>query len=231
MSAERYAKFNPETVAFLTELRNNNNREWFNENKARYEALVLDVALRFIQSMQDPLAEIAPRFTAIPKRMGGSLMRVYRDTRFSKNKTPYKTNIGIQFRHEQARDVHAPGYYVHIDPDQVFLGAGMWRPASDALRGIRERISEKPAEWERVRDDKAFKRHFNLGGETLTRPPRGFDKEHPQIADIRRKDFIAVKNMTLDDALNPKFQQKVETSFKAATAYMEFLCKAVNVPF
>ena len=231
MPAKRYATFNPESVAFLSELKNNNNRDWFNENKTRYEEEVLDVALRFIQSMQDPLAEIAPRFTAIPKRMGGSLMRVYRDTRFSKNKTPYKTNIGIQFRHEQARDVHAPGYYVHIDPDQVFLGAGMWRPASDALRGIRERIADKPAEWERARDDKAFKRHFKLGGESLTRPPRGFDKEHPQIADIRRKDFIAVKNMTLDDALNPKFQQKIETSFKAATAYMEFLCKAVNVRF
>jgi uncharacterized protein (TIGR02453 family) len=231
MSAERYARFNPETITFLVELKNNNNRDWFNANKTRYEEEVLDVALRFIQSMQDPLAEIAPRFTAIPKRMGGSLMRVYRDTRFSKNKTPYKTNIGIQFRHEQAKDVHAPGFYVHIDPDQVFLGAGMWRPASDALRGIRERIADKPAEWERVRDDKLFKRHFKLGGEALTRPPRGFDKEHPQIADIRRKDFIAVKNMTLEEALNPRFQQKVETAFKAASDYMAFLCKAVNVPF
>jgi len=231
MPVTRYATFEPETVAFLKELKENNNRDWFNENKARYEEQVLDVALRFIQSMHDPLAEFAPRFTAIPKRMGGSLMRVYRDTRFSKNKTPYKTNIGIQFRHEQAKDVHAPGFYVHIDPEQVFLGAGMWRPASDALRGIRERIADKPTEWVRVRDDKTFKRHFNLGGETLTRPPRGFDKEHPQIADIRRKDFIAVKNMTLDDALSPRFQQKVETSFKAASDYMEFLCKAVNVRF
>lgn len=231
MAAERYAKFNQETITFLTELKSNNNRDWFNENKTRYEEQVLDVALRFIQSMHDPLTKIAPRFTAIPKRMGGSLMRVYRDTRFSKDKTPYKTNIGIQFRHEQARDVHAPGYYVHIDPDRVFLGAGMWRPAPDALRGIRERIAEKPGEWERVRDDRAFRRHFELGGEVLTRPPRGFDKEHPQIADIRRKDFIAVKNMTLNDALDPKFQQKVETSFKAATDYMEFLCRAVNVRF
>lgn len=231
MAAERYAKFNQETITFLTELKSNNNRDWFNENKTRYEEQVLDVALRFIQSMHDPLTKIAPRFTAIPKRMGGSLMRVYRDTRFSKDKTPYKTNIGIQFRHEQARDVHAPGYYVHIDPDRVFLGAGMWRPAPDALRGIRERIAEKPGEWERVRDDRTFRRHFELGGEVLTRPPRGFDKEHPQIADIRRKDFIAVKNMTLDDALDPKFQQKVETSFKAATDYMEFLCRAVNVRF
>lgn len=227
----RYATFTPESVKFLNELKVNNNRDWFNANKARYEEAVLDVALQFIQSMQDPLADFAPHFTAIPKRMGGSLMRVYRDTRFSKNKTPYKTNIGIQFRHEQARDVHAPGYYVHIDPDQVFLGAGMWRPASDALRGIRERIAARPAEWVRIRDDRGFKRHFRLGGERLSRPPRGFDKEHPEIEDIKRKDFIAVKDLTLDDATHPRFQQKVETAFKSASAYMEFLCKAVNVPF
>jgi len=227
----RYATFTPESVKFLNELKANNNRDWFNANKARYEEAVLDVALQFIQSMQDPLADFAPHFTAIPKRMGGSLMRVYRDTRFSKNKSPYKTNIGIQFRHEQARDVHAPGYYVHIDPDQVFLGAGMWRPAADALRSIRERIAARPAEWVRIRDDRGFKRHFRLGGERLSRPPRGFDKEHPEIEDIKRKDFIAVKDLTLDDATHPRFQQKVETAFKSASAYMEFLCKAVNVPF
>ncbi len=231
MPAGRYASFTPESVVFLTELKNNNNRDWFNENKKRYEEQVLDVALRFIHSMQEPLADIAPHFTAIPKRMGGSLMRVYRDTRFSKNKTPYKTNIGIQFRHEQARDVHAPGYYVHIDPEQIFLGAGMWRPAPDALKGIRERISDKPVEWERVRDDKGFKRHFKLGGEVLTRPPRGYAKDHPQIDDIKRKDFIAIQNLSLEDALKPRFQQKVETAFRAANPYMAFLCKAVNVPF
>lgn len=225
------ARFTLSAIEFLTELRDNNNRDWFNANKTCYEEDVLDVALRFIQSMQAPLEEIAPRFTAIPKRMGGSLMRVYRDTRFSKDKIPYKTNIGIQFRHEQARDVHAPGYYVHIDPDEVFLGAGMWRPASDALKGIRDKISDKPTAWERARDDKDFARHFQLGGATLTRPPRGFDKEHPQIEDIKRKDFIAIKNMTIKDALSPKFQRNVETAFRAADPYMRFLCKAVNVQF
>lgn len=231
MAKSRYVGFTPEALTFLKQLKKNNNRDWFNENKQRYEEEVLDLALRFIQSMHEPLAEIAPHFTAIPKRMGGSMMRVYRDTRFSKIKTPYKTNIGIQFRHEQAKDVHAPGYYVHLDPDEVFLGAGMWRPASDALKGIRERISDKPGEWTRARDDKLFKRHFHLGGEALSRPPRGFAKDHAQIEDIKRKDFIAVKNMSLDDALSQRFQQKVETAFRAATPYMKFLCRAVNVPF
>lgn len=231
MTSARYAGFKPETIRFLRELENNNNRDWFNENKSRYEQQVLDVALCFIESMQDPLREIAPHFTAIPKRMGGSLMRVYRDTRFSKNKLPYKTNIGIQFRHEQARNVHSPGYYVHIDPDDVFLGAGMWMPESEPLLAIRERIRDKSSEWRRAKGDKTFNRHFELGGQSLTRPPRGFDKELPDIEDIKRKSFIAVKNMSLNDALNPRFQQKVETAFKAATPYMKFLCKAVGVPY
>lgn len=231
MAAPRYLGFNASTIAFLNELQANNNREWFKENKSRYEELVLDVALRFIQSMQDPLADIAPHFTAVPTRVGGSLMRVYRDTRFGKDKTPYKTNIGIQFRHEMAKDVHSPGYYVHIAPDTVFLGAGMWRPDSDPLRGIRERIAARPAEWQRVMNDKTFKRHFKLGGESLQRPPRGFDKEHECIDDIKRKSFIAVKDMDVKACLNPRFQQQVETAFKSATPYMQFLCKAVGVPF
>lgn len=231
MAGNRYATFKPETIAFLRELEKNNNRDWFNENKSRYESDVLDVALNFIQSMHDPLQEIAPHFTAIPKRMGGSLMRVYRDTRFSKNKAPYKTNIGIQFRHEQAKDVHAPGFYVHIDPEQVFLGVGLWRPEPEALAAIRERISARQAEWLRARDDKSFAGHFDLGGESLSRPPRGYDKEHPLIEDIKRKDFIAIKNMNIGEATAPRFQQKVETAFKAATPMMQFLCKAVGVPY
>lgn len=231
MGAPRYAGFTAESVAFLNELAANNNREWFKENKSRYEEQVLDVALHFIQSMHDPLAGIAPHFVAQATRVGGSLMRVYRDTRFSKNKTPYKTNIGIQFRHEMAKDVHAPGYYVHVDPEQVFLGVGMWRPDSDPLRAIRERIAAKPAEWKRTMSDPKFRKHFSLGGEVLTRPPRGFDKEHELIEDIKRKSFIAVKYLDVADCQSPQFQRKVESVFKAGTPYMRFLCKAVGVPF
>ena len=231
MPAGRFARFEKKTIRFLRELEANNNREWFKANKSRYEEDVLDVALRFIQSMQDPLADFAPHFMAVPTRIGGSLMRVYRDTRFSKNKLPYKTNIGIQFRHELAKNVHAPGYYVHIDPEQVFIGVGMWRPESDPLRGIRERIAAKPAEWRRAVGDKGFQRHFKLGGEALSRPPRGFDKNHELIEDIKRKSFMGVKNMDRNDCLSPQFQRRVETAFKAADPFMRFLCKSVGVPF
>lgn len=231
MSVPRYRGFNNTTLAFLRELEANNNREWFKVNKSRYEEQVLDVALQFIESMQRPLAAIAPEFVAMPTRVGGSLMRVYKDARFAKGKSPYKTNIGIQFRHELAKDVHAPAYYVHIEADSVFLGAGMWRPDSDSLLAIRQRIVARPAEWQRILAEPAFKRHFRLSGESLVRPPRGFDKNHECIEDIKRKSFIAVKDMDVDSCLNPRFQQKVETAFAAADGFMRFICKAVAVPF
>jgi uncharacterized protein (TIGR02453 family) len=227
----RYARFHPATIEFLEALAANNNREWFKEHKSRYEEQVLDVSLRFIQSMQDPLADIAPRFVALPTRVGGSLMRVYRDTRFSKDKTPYKTNIGIQFRHEAAKDVHAPGYYLHIAPQQVFVGVGMWRPDSEPLRRIRERIAARPTEWRRAIGGRTFARQFVLGGESLVRPPRGFRKDHECIDDIRRKSFIAVRELTVDDCLKPQFQRTVESSFRAGEPFMRFLCKAVGVRF
>lgn len=231
MPVPRYSGFEPATLKFLEELSANNEREWFKANKSRYEEQVLDVALRFIQSMQDPLHDIAPHFVASPTRVGGSLMRVYRDTRFSKNKQPYKTNIGIQFRHEQARNVHSPGFYVHIEPERVYVGAGMWRPESQPLLQIRQRIATRPSEWRRAVGDKRFSRHFGLDGESLQRPPRGFDKDHELIDDIKRKSFIAVKNMHRDDCLSPHFQRRVETAFSAADPFMRFLCKAVGVPF
>lgn len=227
----RYTGFERRTVDFLARLEKNNNREWFTENKQRYEEDVLDVALRFIISMQEPLADIAPRFTAVPTRVGGSLMRVYRDTRFAKDKRPYKTNVGIQFRHEQARDVHSPGYYVHLESSRAFIGVGMWRPDPDSLRRIRERIAARPAEWQRVMGDATFKRQFELGGESLTRPPRGFDADHPCIEDIKRKSFIATRDLEVEACLKPQFQRVVESSFRSAEPLMRFLCQAAGVRF
>ena len=231
MSTKSAPFFTERSVRFLRSLRKNNNREWFNEHKSDYELHVLDPALRFIDAMQDPLEEIAPNFTAVPKRVGGSLMRIYRDTRFAKDKTPYKTNVGIQFRHELGKDVHAPGFYLHIDPDQVFIGAGMWRPHSEPLAKIRHRIGDKQAEWRRALADKSFRRHFELSGESLTRPPRGFSKEHPLIDDIKRKDFIAVKSLDHDAVIAPTLVRRVKTALAAAEPFMRFLCKAVDVKY
>jgi len=225
------AAFGAETLRFLQELSANNNREWFNANKSRYESLVLDPSLAFIQSMQRPLETFAPHFTAVPKRVGGSLMRVYRDTRFGRKSEPYKTNIGIQFRHERAKDVHSPGYYIHIEPGEVFIGVGMWRPEPPALAAIRTRIADRGPEWRAASRARSFVRHFEFAGETLVRPPRGYGKDHPAIEDIKRKDFIAIKQLGVRDPLAPGFRSDVIAAFRAATPYMQFLCKAVGIPF
>ncbi|MDH3645877.1 MAG: TIGR02453 family protein [Gammaproteobacteria bacterium] len=223
--------FKPGLVGFLQDLRDNNNRDWFAENKARYESEVMNPALAFITSMADRLPGFAPRFNAVAKRQGGSLMRVYRDVRFSRNKEPYKTNVGIQFRHEAGRDVHAPGYYFHIDPDSVFIAAGIWHPDRDALAGIRDGIVEHPRQWRNARDDKAFRKNFSLAGSALKRPPRGYDPEHAMIDDLKRKDFIAVCNLKHADLYKHTILNRVERNFASARPLMRFLCKATGVRF
>lgn len=229
--AKKFSGFSPKLVKFLKDLKKNNNREWFQERKPRYENDVLEPALDFIEAMAAPLEKFAPEFVAIPKRSGGSLMRVYRDTRFAKDKTPYKTNVGIQFRHELGKDVHAPGYYLHIDPDNVFLAAGIWHPESATLGKIRDAIVESPAEWKKARDNQTFKKHFALEGASLKRPPRGYDAEHKYIEDLKRKDFIAVKSLSHKAVYGEDVVESVAGAFKAATPLMKFLCRASEVPY
>jgi len=231
MSNVDFKGFQSTAVGFLRELSKNNNRSWFTQNKQRYETDVLIPALNYISAMSEPLAAISPNFTAIPKRIGGSLMRIYRDTRFSKDKTPYKTNIGIQFRHRLAKDVHAPGYYVHIDPEEIFIGIGTWHPPSDALFKIREHIVDNPTNWISVRNNRMFRSKFELIGDKLKTAPRGFDKNHELIDDLRWKDFIAVINLDEREIQKVNFVEISQDLFKSAQNYMMFLCDAVGVPF
>lgn len=223
--------FSKATFEFLAELAANNNRAWFDANKARYEALVREPALDFIDAMAPALSVFAPHFRADPRRLGGSLMRVYRDTRFSRIKTPFKTNIGIQFRHELGKDVHAPGFYVHVAADECFLAVGCWHPDSDALRRIRERIAEYGDEWFAVRDAPAFAACWTLAGDSLKRPPRGFAAEHPAIDDIRRKDFVAMAPLSAADVTAPDLVELAGECFAAARPFMKFLCDAVAVQY
>ena len=227
----KFTGFPKDTLKFLHELEVNNNREWFSDNKDRYEALVREPSLDFIATMGAPLMKISDHYLAMPRKVGGSLMRVYRDTRFGKDKTPYKTNIGIQFRHELAKDVHAPGFYLHIDNSGCFLAAGAWRPESDALKKIRLRIHERSRDWCRVRDARAFKTLFEFGGASLKRPPRGYDADDPMIADLKRKDFIASTVFSASDIENDKFVSQCAGAFRKASALMAFLCAALEVPY
>jgi uncharacterized protein (TIGR02453 family) len=223
--------FTNATVKFLQELAENNNRAWFEDNKHRYEQAVRSPALEFIEAIAPQLQIVAPRFRAIPKKVGGSLMRVYRDTRFSKDKTPYKTNIGIQFRHEAGKDVHAPGYYLHIEPGNYFLGAGIWRPDAAALGKIRDAIAVKEKKWISARDNKEFSNSFTLSGDSLVNAPRGYAKDHPLLEDLKRKDFIAIKNLSKSNVVSSDFMGDTLNAFQQAESLMRFLCTALEVSF
>lgn len=228
---EGFRGFPAATRKFLKELAANNNRDWFNENKPRYEADVVTPALAFVTAMEPLIEKVSPRFTAIPLKVGGSLMRIYKDTRFSKDKTPYKTNVGIHFRHERAKDVHAPGYYLHIDNTRCFLGVGLWRPCPEALKAIRQRIDERPDDWVAARDDKAFNKVWSLEGDALKRAPKGYPLDHPLIDDLKRTDFIAVHNLKVGDLSKPGLTKQVADAYAKATPMMRFLCKAVGAAF
>ena len=221
--------FTRATLEFLGELAANNNRAWFECNKSRYELLVRNPALDFIEAMDPVLREFAPHFRTDPRKIGGSLMRVYRDTRFSHNKTPYKTNIGIQFRHELGKDVHAPGFYVHIATDECFLAVGCWHPDADALARIRDRIAQKPEKWFSARDHQPFVEHWALSGDYLTRPPRAYSADHPAIEDLKRKDFVAIAPLSHADVIAPNLVRRAGTSFAASVSFMKFLCDALEV--
>ncbi|WP_035382824.1 TIGR02453 family protein [Ferriphaselus sp. R-1] len=223
--------FSPQTFAFLAQLEQNNTREWFEVHKQDYEDFVRTPALRFIADMSDAMPALSRHFLAQPKKVGGSLMRVQRDTRFSKIKTPYKTNIGIQFRHEVGKDVHAPGYYLHIAPGECFLGVGLWRPEPDALFKIRQAIVEQPEAWVAARDAVDFRRHYTLEGESLANAPRGYAKDHPLLADLKRKDFIGLCRLSEADILSGQLLPLVVERYRAAASCMGFLCKALALPF
>ena len=222
--------FSRNTTKFLKELESNNNRDWFEANKQRYEDHVREPSLAYIEAMAPYLGKISQHFIASPKKVGGSLMRVYRDVRFSKDKTPYKTNIGIQFRHAAGKDVHAPGFYMHIEPGEVFIGAGIWRPDSPTVSNVRLHIDENQAGWKKITRQLRSK-GFELQGESLKRAPRGYDPEHPLLEDLRRKDFLAVQNLKTSMVVDKEFVKKSAGVFASAKGLVGFICEANDLDF
>jgi uncharacterized protein (TIGR02453 family) len=226
-----FSGFPKDTIEFLCDLADNNTRDWFAENKVRYESSFLGPALAFISSIEKPLQRIAPMLDVKAKKVGGSLMRIYKDTRFSNDKTPYKTNMGIQFRHSAGKDVHAPGIYVHIAEDECFLGAGMWRPDAVALQNIRAAIQEAPKAWQKASNGKRFKEVFELYDDRLKTAPRGVSKDHPQLGALRLKSFLGMAKLTRKQVESPTLVDVVTKHVRAAAPMMNFLCAAVGQPY
>ena len=216
------AYFDLSTFRFLTALSLNNSRDWFNEHKDDYEQLVREPALRMIRDFSPRLGRISRHFLAVDRKVGGSLMRVQRDIRFSRDKEPYKTNIGIQFRHEVGKDVHAPGFYLHLSPEDCFLAAGVWHPDPDALGRIRQRILEQPRSWLRAVNDQ---------GDSLCRAPRGISPDHPLVEDLKRKDHVAVVPLSHAMATSSRLLTLLEQRFSVSQPYVRFLCQALSLPY
>ena len=222
--------FTPKTFDFLNKLALSNDREWFKANQVEYEDCVRTPALSFIRSMQHSITAISPRMLAVPKKVGGSMMRPQRDSRFSHDKTPYKLNVGIQFRHFQAKDVHAPGFYLHIANDGCFLAAGIWHPESKDLNAIRQCIDENPNSYKKSLLTLSDA-NFEMSGDSLIRPPKGFDKSHPLINELKRKDFIAIKAISIEQVCSEDFSDFCAAEFEQTKQFMAYLCFAMNVDF
>lgn len=221
------AYFTKSTFRFLKNLKANNDRAWFAEHKHRYERQLKEPALRFIEAFAPHLRKLSPHFMATPR----SLFRIYRDTRFSRDKSPYKTAAGVQFRHDSAKNAHAPGFYVHIEPGSCFIGLGIWHPDSRTLLKIRERIVDDPKTWKNVSRGTAFTGQYRLEGDALKRAPKGFDPEHPLIEDLRRKDFIGVRHVPQSFLTSPDLPRELAGTFRNGAPLVRFLCDAVGVAF
>ena len=215
--------FTPELFELLRQLKRHNNRDWFARNKTRYEHLVRDPALLFIAAAVPRLSRLSKDGATNPRPLRGSLFRIYRDIRFSADKRPFKNHVGIQFSYASAKDVHAPCYYLHLEPDGCFVAAGVWHPDASVLIQIRNAIISNPEQWKRVRQ------RIELRGDRLVRPPRGFDPAHPFVEDLKCKDFITSLDLRESEVCRARFLQDFVDACRQMTPLVEFTGKAMGV--
>ncbi len=220
------AYFSPHLFVFLEQLRRNNRRPWFLKHKQEFEDLARQPSLRFITDLRLRLREISPWLVADPKPNGGSLFRIYRDVRFSNDKSPYKTHIGMNFWHASASEtVHGPGLYLHLEPAGCFVAGGVWHPDPRSLSRIRDAIYSQPDEWKKA------KRGLELGGDGLTRPPRGYPANHPLIEDLKRKDFVASFDLSRAQVCGGRLMEDFLRSTGKMVPMLSFLSAAVKLRF
>jgi uncharacterized protein (TIGR02453 family) len=216
----------PRTFRFLNDLAHHNDRDWFGRHKERYVEDVRDPLLALVEAFAPKLAKISTHMVADPRPVGGSLFRIYRDTRFSKDKSPYKTYAGLSFRHARGRDVHGPVFYLHIEPGRVFSAAGIWHPAPETLKELRDTIALHPERWKKA----AGGRRWALDdGDRLKRPPRGYDPDHPLVEDLKRKSFTSSTSFSQQQACAPDFLDRFARACRQKAPLMEFLTGAVGL--
>lgn len=223
--------FTAASLAFLRALARHNERAWFKANQARYEEAVRTPFLAVIGALQEPLATISPHFRADTRKLGGSLFRIQRDTRFSSDKQPYKTWAGARLFHARHRERPAPSFYLHIQPGDCFVGAGIWHPEQPTLKQIRAFIADNPSAWKHAVHGKAFETHYTFWGERLVRAPQGYPPDHPLIEDLKLKNFAAGCALSDAEVLGPRLVSTLTHHMRALAPLVDYLCAALDLEF
>lgn len=219
------AYFGPGFFRFLKDLKANNTREWFADNKARYDADVEGPMRQFITDLAPRLKTISPRLKVDPRRVGGSMFRIHRDTRFSHDKSPYKTAVAARFTHDApGLETHGrPGFYIHLSPGESVGGGGIYHPDPSSLQRIRDAIVSDPRGWARATDG------LDIEGETLKRVPRGFPPDHPRADDLKRKDHYVMVSFTAKDVTSPGFLDTYVETCERVTPLVAFVARALDL--
>ncbi len=222
-----FTGFPKKGIAFLQKLKRNNNRVWFEKHKADYETYVKLPMQSLIASLQPHFDKFAPEFDANPKR---SLFRIYRDIRFSKDKTPYKTHVAAHFViRGKPKGIEGSGYYLHIEPGEVFLGGGIYMPDNDQLKKIRHAIATNANDFLSIVENRSFKKRFGkLEGNRLQRVPQGFEPDHPMAEWLKLKQFFVGVTLPEQKCFSESFLETVADVFEEAVPLVRFLNHAMG---
>ena len=219
--------FRPEAFSFLRSLKRNNSREWFLPRKEKYEELLKAPMQDLVADLGQACAKSMPETIFDPKK---AVYRVYRDVRFSDDKSPYKTHLAASFQTRRVnRYEEAPGYYVHIEVVSVFVAGGLHSPSGEQLRKIRESISTAPELLLKVVKSPSFrKRYREIQGSTLKTAPRGVDPEHPMIEWLRHKQFYVIQQMDPKAALKRDFARTIASELRAMRPFVQWVEHALK---
>jgi uncharacterized protein (TIGR02453 family) len=224
--------FTDASLKFLRGLAKHNDKAWFAAHRADYEAHVRQPFNQLLTDLQPDLAKVSPHFRSDPKPVGGSLFRIYRDARFSNDKSPYKSWQGARLYHERRREVAAPSFYLHLQPGQSFVGAGIWHPEADTLRRIRQFIFDNPASWKKAAHNAAFRKRFDFEeDEMLTRPPRGFPPEFEFIDDLKHRNFVFWRSLDDMTVTGSGLRKTIAADLKALGPFVDYLCASLELEF
>ncbi len=216
----------PSTYQFLSELKENNNRDWFTENKPRYQQAHANIA-NFLEELIDEMKKVDNIENESGKK---SMFRIYRDVRFSKDKSPYKTHLAGFLK--RATKWLRGGYYIHFSPEGTFVGCGFWQPNKDDLKLIRDELAHDAKPLRSIMEEPAFKQTFGeLRGDAVATAPRGYDKDHPNIDLIRHKSFYFERKFTNEEVFSDDFVYEVTKTYLAARPFFDYMSEVLTRHF